>query len=126
MGTGRKQGESCHGFWYDACGDKLSCFMGGNSNYCVPNGQLHACCGYSAINEEASGIDCGKGLKCDDRTGSNNNFGTVFTCHRKDEWYGVKDFAQKGSCNVNTGEPANILIALECNGGECLHYAPTS
>ena len=31
LGTGlaKKQGEWCDGFWYDACGDGLSCFMGG-------------------------------------------------------------------------------------------------
>ena len=129
LGTRRKQGQSCHGFWYDACDDGFSCFMGGNSNYCVPNGQENACCGYSAYNDEASGIDCGKDLRCDDRTGSNNHYGTVYTCHPavdrgSKEWnVDPQEFAQKGSCNVNTGEPANVLIALHCYAGKCRHYA---
>ena len=129
MGTGRKQGESCHGFWYDACDEGFSCFLAGNSNYCVPNGQENACCGYSWYNDEASGIDCGKDLRCDDRTGSNNHYGTVYTCHPavdrgSKEWnVDPQEFAQKGSCNVNTGEPANVLIALHCYAGKCRHYA---
>ena len=39
--------------------------MGGLHNYCVPHGTEHACCGYSwARDDEASGNDCGKDLKC--------------------------------------------------------------
>lgn len=111
VGHSGKQGDWCDGFWFDACGDKLSCFMGGNSNYCVPMGQEGACCGFSWGNS-AAGIDCLAGLSCDSRTvGTYHN--TVRTCRPTNEGsLAPGKFAEKGSCNVNTGEPANTLI--EC------------
>ena len=109
MGTRRTQGQSCDSPWWDACGDKLSCFDSGSfGRYCVPSGKENACCGYLE-DDVASGINCLSGLSCDHRT--EHQFGTVSTCHRRNLGaYG--SFAAKGSCNVNTGEPATIFI--EC------------
>ena len=45
LGTGRKEGESCDSPWWNACGDKLSCYDNGSRRYCVPMGQNNACCG---------------------------------------------------------------------------------
>ena len=109
-----KQGDWCDGIWYDACGGGLSCFMGGTHNYCVPMGQENACCGWSGLfsDDYASGVDCIKDFKCDSR---NDGDDTEPTCHRK-PFHGISGshiFAKKGSCNVNTGKPANILIEAD-------------
>ena len=72
--------------------------------------------------KEASGIDCGKDLTCDHYTLHSRCKSVreiVSTCHpSKDDpaEYGrvaPKFFAQKESCNVNTGEPADILIVFK-------------
>ena len=111
LGTGRTKGESCASPWWNACGDHLSCYDNGSRRYCVPMGQNYACCGWDG--DEASGVDCLKGLYCDDRT--KRQFGTVSTCHPNKREYGLETFAKKGSCNVNTGEGANILIEVTCH-----------
>ena len=111
MSTGRKEGESCASPWWNACCDKLSCYDNGSRRYCVPMGEKYACCGWDG--DEASGVDCLKGLYCDDRT--KRQFGTVSTCHPNKREYGLETFAKKGSCNVNTGEGANILIEITCH-----------
>jgi len=100
--TGRKQGQSCGVF--SSCGDNLSCFTGGNSDYCVPNGKEGACCG-GIFSDEAAGIDCLSGLIC-----SGGGDGSVETCIPTCE--GAWVYAKKGSCNVNTGERANECV--EC------------
>ena len=111
LGNGRKRGEWCDDIWWNACGDGLSCFEGGhlgNGKYCVPVGELNACCGWSG-DYEAEGIDCGKDLKCDNaETHQLLDSTCTSTCHLTNE-YGFY-WAKKGSCNVNTGKPANILI----------------
>ena len=92
--------------------------MGGLHNYCVPNGKENTCCGY-VWDDSAAGIDCIEGLDCDSRS-SDANKDTVSTCYDVDRIYDHRvfgTFAQKGSCNVNTGELANILIELECGSG---------
>ena len=113
-----KKGESCASPWWDACEDGLSCYdSGSNGRYCVPNGQENACCGGSG-DDEAWDIDCDKGLSCDNRSqkeASGIDSGTVPTCHPNTLPLRYSaSFAKKGSCNVNTGEPANTLIELKC------------
>ena len=76
-------------------------------------GELNACCGYAFDDldaDEASGIDCLHGLSCDDCR-SEKGHDTVPTC-RPGRYSGTEDvpFAKKGSCNINTGESADILI----------------
>mmetsp|Transcript_4124 Transcript_4124/g.4677 ORF Transcript_4124/g.4677 Transcript_4124/m.4677 type:complete len:196 (-) Transcript_4124:146-733(-) len=116
LGTGRKQGESCGNIWWNACDDNLSCFNGGHSGsgrYCVPNGKKYACCGYFGITGEAAGIDCGPGLYCDMQDSELNPLPScaTYTCGR-----GYQDkYAAKGSCNVNSGEPANKFVNSECD-----------
>ena len=39
VSTGRKKGESCVSPWWNACGDKLSCYDNGSRRYCVPMGE---------------------------------------------------------------------------------------
>jgi len=109
----RQQGESCGGYdWADGlCADGLSCFTGGNNNYCVPNAKEWGCCD--------DGIDCGKGLKCDSFCGCGcstrtckiptDNDDDATTCNYK--------FVKKGSCNPNTGEPPAANGFVNCN--EC-------
>ena len=114
MGTGRKKGESCDNIWWNACGDKLSCYDNGYKQYCVPMGEVNACCGWWH-NKEAAGIDCGKGLECDNRSSKAALAIITHTCHpmnENSERDSPASFAKKGSCNVNTGKPANILIRV--------------
>ena len=114
---------------------RRGCFDSGSfGRYCVPNGQENACCGFSGDNV-ASGINC----LGDGRAGElmcvpfqyDTEFGTVSTCHVAhypfQEPPRVEQWAKKGSCNVNTGEPADVLLeitcdhtpaGLECYGGE--------
>ena len=100
----QQQGESCGGFleWNRQCNNGLSCFTAGKTNYCVPNGQEYACCGYDS--GEAAGIDCLSGLFCVYK----DMGGTVATCHTK--LSSPDKLAKKGSCNVNNGEPANQFV----------------
>ena len=115
LGNGRKQGESCDNIWWNACGDKLSCYDNGYKQYCVPMGEVNACCGWWG-DHSAAGIDCGKDLECDDPSKYHLFTDISPTCHSTNEsneyWghYSPASFAKKGSCNVNTGKPANILI----------------
>ena len=111
LGTGRKQGESCDNIWWNACGDKLSCYDNGRKQYCVPMGELNACCGWWG-DKEAEGIDCVKGMECDDR--KKYRLDITHTCHPINENWNVGSsyWAKKGSCNVNTGEPATILVEI--------------
>ena len=118
MGTGRKQYEECDSPWWNACGGGLSCYdpKNGRTRYCVLIGQENACCGWSD-SKEASGIDCGKDLTCDHHATNSRCLSvhdTVSTWHASCDW-GVcpKYFAQKKSCKVNTGEPADILIEFK-------------
>ena len=93
----------------------VSWVAGGPHNYCVQNRPEKECSEYVLKDGEASGIDCVKGLSCDDR--NDDNAPITSTCHRK-TFFGTFEshsFAKKGSCNVNTGEPANILILLDKN-----------
>ena len=117
MGTGRKIGKSCDSPWWNAGNDKLSCYDSGSSSgrYCVPMGQNNDYCGYS-YDAEASGIDCIAGLSCNSCNHSNKVHDTVPTCQPKDRGGAEDDasFAQKGSCRLDTGKPANILIELKC------------
>ena len=136
LGTRRKQGESCASPWWDTCGETLSCFDSGSQFWTVLcsewTGQCNACCGFSG-DTVASGINCIKDYTCNQRNarpgtdfGGNNLYDTVYTCHPRTR--GDKDamsFAQKGSCNVNTGEPADILIDFKhCDFSRC-HWVPT-
>ena len=91
-----------------SCADHLSCYMAGvvdgkhNADYCVPNGQEYACC--------PDGIECSSGFSC---YGSPPNTGQVNTCNSKaggSGEYHLPYYAQQGSCNVNTGEPATELV----------------
>jgi len=101
--TSRKQGQSCGIF--SICGDNLSCYTNGNSDYCVPNGKNGACCGQ--FFGEAAGIDCVSGLSC---IGSASiRGGSVDTCWAESQ---ATYFAKKGSCYVNTGEKANEFIKV--------------
>mmetsp|Transcript_1526 Transcript_1526/g.1620 ORF Transcript_1526/g.1620 Transcript_1526/m.1620 type:complete len:205 (-) Transcript_1526:94-708(-) len=107
----KQQGEICGGYdWANGiCGDGLSCFTGGNNNYCVPNGKEWGCC--------EDGIECGEGLICSDICNcdgsvktckSNTNDDDGFNCNHK--------FVKKGSCNPNTGEPAAANGFMQCPG----------
>ena len=111
LGNGRKQGESCDNIWWNACGDKLSCYDNGRKQYCVPMGELNACCGWW-YDKEAAGIDCGKGMQCDDR--KKYRLDITPMCHpiNENKNHGRSYYAKAGSCNVNTGEPANILVEI--------------
>jgi len=82
----------------------------------------NACCGWSGT-KEASGIDCGKDLFCDDRNPPQS--------HNQIAWYvlyvglGTRPswnfLAHKGSCNVETGAPANIWIQFKfCDPSICI------
>ena len=122
LGTGRKKYESCASPWWNACGDKLSCYdpRGSRTRYCVPMGKENACCGYPA-DADASGIDCLRGLSCVFR--DQTVVGAVSTCHPTNEDksfpYTTKQ-AKNGICNVNTGEPATIFIEVGCGyDGKC-------
>ena len=114
-GTERKQGESCASPWWNACGDRLSCYDNGSRRYCVPNGKENACCGWDG--DEASGVDCGKDMYCDRRSkkeaciGYNCiDTGTVPTCHPNTlPPRANASFAKKGSCNVNYWRTSNQL-----------------
>ena len=114
LGTGQKQSESCFNIWWNACDDNLSCFNGshsGSGRYCVPNGKKYACCGYS--DGEAAGIDCGPGLSC---RGYEKKYGYPPTCGNYICGIDNEDkFAAKGSCNVNSGEPATKFVNRECD-----------
>jgi len=99
--TNQQQGQSCGVLVF--CGDNLSCFTGGNSDYCVPNGKKGACCG--TFDGEAAGIDCLSGLIC-----SGGADGSVETCILSNGGQNLQPVAKKGSCNVNTGEPANEFM----------------
>lgn len=128
FGTRRNQGESCASPWWNTCRETLSCFDSGPfGRYCVPNGQENACCGFLG-DDVASGINCIKDYTCDSRNkipgtdfGGKNFYDTVYTCHPTTR--GDKEdmsFAKKGSCNVNTGEPADILIDFKhCDFSRC-------
>jgi len=100
--TSRKQGQSCGVF--SSCDENLSCFTGGNSDYCVPNGKKGACCGI--FSGEAAGIDCLSGLYC--KVACED--GSVQTCNPSLVDTQTYIFAKEGTCNVNTGEPATAFI----------------
>ena len=115
----KQRGETCGGFlWTDGiCDDGLSCFTGGhsgNGHYCVPNAKQGACC---LSKFEAAGIDFGKNLECMGCAGDRCPDDYVNICKicknyqviPRDAW------AKKGSCNVNTGEPADAFVYA--NGG---------
>ena len=121
-GQAGTQGDQCLCNGCAACAEGFSCFItfGDEQNYCVPNGKENACCGYDG--DAASEIDCLDGLFCDERTtidASGQRIETDFepTCHHGgyNADSGFQQFATKGSCNVNTGEPANILIIFKCD-----------
>jgi len=98
-------GQSCGVFTF--CGDNLSCFTDGNSDYCVPNGKKGACCGSFG---EAAGIDCLSGLSCCEGESKSTAVGTCYTTEECDSSNIV--YAKKGSCNVNTGEPATAFVKV--------------
>ena len=75
---------------------------------------MNACCIYSGGGREASGIDCRSVLSYNS---CNPNVDTVHTCQlffETDKQFEQQKVAKKGSCNVNTGEPANVLIPGPC------------
>ena len=121
LGTGRKIGERCDysGWWWqwNACDATLSCYDPGvhEHDYCVPNGKENACCGSYAADAVASGIFCRRGLAC--LFGYQTADGTVATCHPTNTDRSIPYIlkqAKKGSCNINTGEPANSFIEVDC------------
>ena len=111
LGTGRKRGESCYDIWWNACGPGLSCFKGGNSNYCVPNGKENACCGYFDDGGDARGIDCEGGLICENTYNGVPDCGTTICVRGR---YKHTRFAREGSCKVNDGEPATEFVNYDC------------
>ena len=79
----------------------------------------YACCGIF-YNSEASGIDCLEGLLCTAFTSILDYDDTVSTCVMRILGAAVVPILnmmpKKGSCNVDTGERANILIEFKCAG----------
>jgi len=82
----------------------------------------NACCGWSGT-KEASGIDCGKDLFCDDRNPPNRITKSHDTYYTSGYEQGHPEIfsAHKGSCNVETGAPANLLIQFKfCDPSICI------
>ena len=113
LGTGRKRGESCYDIWWNACGPGLSCFKGGNSNYCVPNGKENACCGYFD-GGDARGIDCEPDFFCSKPYDGNPDCGTNICVRSYENAHNNNRFARKGSCKVNDGEAATEFVNNDC------------